>query len=54
VTSEFTPSVRLVQDASAAAWLAVIDELLGHAEPEVLELDPTQQFTPYRELIDED
>jgi hypothetical protein len=33
---------------------ALIDELLGHPELEVLELDPTQQFTPYRELIDED
>jgi hypothetical protein len=33
---------------------ALIDELLGHRELEVLELDPTQQFTPYGEFIDED
>jgi hypothetical protein len=33
---------------------ALIDELLAHPELEVLELDPTLEFSPYRQLNDDD
>jgi hypothetical protein len=33
---------------------ALIDELLGHADLEVLELDPTLEFSPYHDRNDDD